>query len=63
VQRADQVELFVFRVRLIGEAQRQADEKDSVQCIRSGLKHTPNGLFTGFAWSADFDQKKGSDDD
>jgi hypothetical protein len=58
VQRADQVELFVFRVRLIGEAQRQADEKDSVQCIRSGLKGTPNGLFTVFAWSADFDQKQ-----
>jgi hypothetical protein len=44
-------------VRLIGEAKRQADEKDSVQCIRSGLKRTPNGFFTGFAWSPDFDQK------
>jgi hypothetical protein len=57
VQCADQLELFVFCVRLIGEAKRQADEKDSVQCIRSGLKRTPNGFFTGFAWSPDFDQK------
>ena len=58
MQCADQVELFVFCVRLIGEAQRRADEKDSVQYIRSGMKGTPNGLFTVFAWSAGFDQKQ-----